>query len=137
MSEQTQGITSPVAKKVDAATAAAIAKSRKRVRHFDTKGKEQPSKSTKPKAKVKKTKAAKTAKRGDGPSGKVVDILKLASRPNGASREELNDLTGWSGAPWKWLFSNKRNTGYCDRHGYRLKVIEGKSGETRYAVTKR
>jgi hypothetical protein len=126
-----------LAKKVDAATATAIAKSRKRVRKFDAKGKEQPSKSTKPKAKAKKTKAAKTAKRGDGPSGKVVDILKLASRPNGASREELNTLTEWSGAPWKWLFKNPKGTGYCDRHGYTLRTIEGKDGEVRYCTTKR
>jgi hypothetical protein len=108
------------------------------LRHFDAKGKEQqPSKSTKRKAKTKKTKAAKTAKRGYGPSGKVVDILKLTSRPNGVSRQELIDLTKWQGAPWKWLLKNPKGTGYCDRHGYTLRTIEGKDGEVRYCTTKR
>jgi hypothetical protein len=71
------------------------------------------------------------------PTGKVARILKLASRPHGASRAELNKLTGWRRAPWRWLFSNKHGTGYCDRHGYVLRVVEGKDGETRYRVTKR
>jgi hypothetical protein len=112
----------------DAATARAIAKGRKKVRKFDTKGKP-----------VKKAKAAKSAKpkatRGDGPSGRVAEILKLASRAQGVSREELNKLTKWKGAPWRWLFSNPRKNGYADRWGYRLRVEEGKAGEARYCVT--
>jgi hypothetical protein len=40
-------------------------------------------------------------------------------------------------APWKWLFKNPKQTGYCDRHRYTLKIIEGKDGETRYVTTKR
>lgn len=47
----------------------------------------------------------------------VVEILKLASRPNGVSPRELNTLTTWKGAPWKWLFSNPKGNGYCDRWG--------------------
>jgi len=72
-------------------------------------------------------------KRGE----KVEAVLRLASRRNGASREELNELTEWKGAPWRWLFANKNKTGYCDRRGLRLKVIEGRDGEVRYRVVKR
>jgi hypothetical protein len=76
-----------------------------------------------------------------GPAGKrgekVEAVLRLASRRNGASRAELIDLTGWIGCPWKWAFKNPRKTGWCDRRGLRLKVIEGKDGETRYRVTRR
>ena len=71
------------------------------------------------------------------PRGNVVEILKLASRPNGVSRAELIALTKWEGAPWKWLFKNSKGTGYCDRWGYSLQVIEGKEGETRYHVKKK
>lgn len=77
------------------------------------------------------------------PSGKVVDILKLASRENGVSPAELNKLTEWTGAPWKWLFQNPKKTGYCDRWGYKFEVfeIEPKDGkgraETRYKTTKK
>jgi hypothetical protein len=79
-------------------------------------------------------KAAKPAgKRGE----KVEAVLRLASRRNGASRAELIDLTGWSAAPWRWLFRNPKKTGYCDRRGLRLKVIEGRDGEVRYRVVKR
>lgn len=81
-----------------------------------------------------RTPVEKTAKT---PKGKVVDILKLASRPNGASRVELNELTKWTGAPWKWLFQNPKKNGYCDRWGYKLDILEGKEGEARYKVTKK
>ena len=131
MSETQQGVTSLTPKRVDSTMAAA------------TNGKPQQKAQSKAKlaAKAKKAKAAKAkAKRqprGAGPRGMVVDILKLASRPNGVSREELNALTKWSGAPWKWLFKNPKGTGYCDRWGYHLRITEGKSGETRYVISKR
>jgi hypothetical protein len=35
------------------------------------------------------------------------------------------------------LFKNPKGTGYCDRHGYTLRIEEGKDGEVRYCVTKR
>jgi len=66
----------------------------------------------------------------------VAAILKLASRKNGATREELNALTGWSGAPWKWLFANPKGTGYANRHGYHFEVIQRTSGEIAYKVSK-
>jgi hypothetical protein len=123
---QLRGNTSPAPKQVDAAMAAAIKKTRKPVRKFDKNGK--------PKA----AKAMKKAKaHGNGPSGFVADIVKLASRPSGVSRAELIALTKWHGAPWKWLFKNPKGTGYCDRWGYTLRIAEGKDGEVRYCTTKR
>jgi hypothetical protein len=121
-----RGVTSPAAKQIDPATRKALARARRK-------------KVVKVPAKTVKAKAAKKQKvtRGEGPSGRVAEILKLASRAQGASRDELNALTKWKGAPWKWLFSNPKKSGYCDRWGYRLRVEEGKNGEARYHVTKR
>jgi hypothetical protein len=39
---------------------------------------------------------------------------------------ELNALTKWKSAPWKWLFSNPKGTGYCDRWGYKFKMLSDK-----------
>jgi hypothetical protein len=91
----------------------------------------------KPKAAAKakaKGKAAKAPAARKGPRGMVVKILAMASRKNGVSPAELNKLTEWRGAPWKWLFSNPKKNGYADRWGYRFKVAEV-DGETRYHVT--
>src|SRR5579862_759300 len=70
------------------------------------------------------------------PKGMVVEILKLSSRENGVSPAQLNELTKWKGAPWKWLFSNPKKTGYCDRWGYTFKVVDF-NGETRYKTEKK
>jgi hypothetical protein len=110
-----------------------------------------PTAKTAPKAKTTKRapngKAPRTAVKGKTSAKRVVgtprdgtmtvEILKMAARKNGVSREELNELTEWTGAPWRWNFSNKYGTGYCDRFGYKLDVRKGKDGETRYFVTKR
>lgn len=92
----------------------------------------------------KPAKAAKKANENarkrvsDGePQGKAADICKLASRPNGASREELIKLTGWKQQAWKWYFHNSKGNGFCQRFPYTLKVIEGKDGESRYKITKK
>jgi hypothetical protein len=144
---QNRGTTSPAPKQVDQASAAAITANgqHSNQHHKQVPLTKVPTKvegrkpAAKPKAKAKKpAKAAKkVAKRGDGPSGKAAEILRLASRPQGASREELNALTKWSGAPWKWLFKNPKGTGFCDRHKYSLRIAEGKEGKTRYHVAKR
>jgi hypothetical protein len=78
-------------------------------------------------------------RKGKAPRGMVVKILALASRKNGVSPAELNALTTWKGAPWKWLFSNPKKTGYCDRWGYRFKVLTEKDDPraVRYHVVKR
>jgi len=68
-------------------------------------------------------KAKATTATAKGPRGMVVEILKLASRANGVAPHELNELTKWKGAPWRWLFSNPKKTGYCDRWGYKFTVL--------------
>lgn len=98
-------------------------------------------KNTKATSTARRKRSAKTAKSTapkapKAPRGFVVDILRLSCRPSGVSRDELNDLTKWKGAPWKWLFKNPKKTGYCDRWGYTLKITEGKDGEVRYHTTK-
>jgi hypothetical protein len=98
----------------------------------------QPAASAAPKARKAATgepKAPKAPREG-GPAGWVVEILKLASRPQGVSPAELNTLTTRKGAPWKWLFSNPRGTGYCDRWGYTFAVLKTDDG-LRYQVVKR
>ena len=83
---------------------------------------------------AKATKPAKT--NGDRkPSGMVIKILAMASRKSGVTPAELNKLTTWKGAPWKWLFSNPKGNGYCDRWNYKFKVERGDDGETRYFAT--
>jgi hypothetical protein len=106
--------------------------------------KKAPAKKAAAKAKAAKApKAAKPAKSAEpkspktkAPRGMVVEILKLASRPKGVSPAELNELTKWKGAPWKWLFSNPKNNGYCDRWGYKLTVLSADDG-VRYQVVKK
>jgi len=150
-------MTSPMPKQIDGASAAAIKKSRRKPVKFDQNGKPQqqkprplivqaglvdPPSKKKPKAKPaakpasKKTKAKTAKPKAKAKETMVAEILRLASRPSGVSREELNEATGWKGAPWKWLFSNPKKNGFCDRHGYRLKIIEAEDG-VRYRVTKR
>jgi hypothetical protein len=67
----------------------------------------------------------------------VVEILKLASRAKGVSPAELNELIKWKGAPWKWLFAKPKKTGYSDRWGYKLTVLNPENGGVRYQVVKR
>src|SRR5262245_23926569 len=95
-----------------------------------------PAKTAKAKAPAKAAKAKPAAKpkAERKPKGMVVKILALASRKDGVSPAELNKLTTWKGAPWKWLFSNPKGNGYCDRWGYKFKVVND-DGETRYCVT--
>jgi hypothetical protein len=73
-------------------------------------------------------------RKAEAPSGMVAKIIALALRPEGVSPAELNTVTEWKGAPWKWLFSNPKGTGYADRWGYRLDVTkDGKA--TTYRLT--
>jgi hypothetical protein len=92
---------------------------------------------SKPKA-AKVAKASKTGgkKTATGPSGKAAECLALAARKGGVSPAELNELTKWKGAPWKWLFENPKGNGWCQRWGYSLEVLKGDDGVTRYKVTK-
>ncbi|WP_342235000.1 hypothetical protein [Inquilinus sp. OTU3971] len=47
---------------------------------------------------------------------------------------ELNELTSWKSAPWRWLFSNWQGTGYCDRWGYSREVRKGEGRRVSYHV---
>ncbi len=88
------------------------------------------------KAKAAKPAKAKAPKADRAPSGMVVDILRFASRKNGVTPAELNELTKWKGAPWRWLFKNPKKTGYCDRWGYDFEVAKDDAG-THYKATKK
>jgi hypothetical protein len=73
---------------------------------------------------------AKPAKRS-GPVGKSLIMVGLASRPQGASAQELHDAIGWKLAgPWK---ADIRNI--CKRwgYGYDARTVEG---DTRHFVTR-
>lgn len=85
------------------------------------------------KGKAKAEKAPAEAKtRKEGPSGMRAKIIELALRPEGVTPAELNELTEWKGAPWKWLFSNPKGTGFADRWGYKLSVMKnGRSASYR------
>ena len=64
------------------------------------------------------------------------EIMKMAMRPQGVTVAELVELTGWKRAPWKYLISNQKGTGYADKSGYEL--IASKNGrEAIYKVRKR
>jgi hypothetical protein len=85
------------------------------------------SSSSKPKAKSK----------SDGqPEGKSAECIRLALRKNGVTPQELNEFTGWRGAPWRWLYSNPKKNGWADRFGYKLEVLrEGRV--VHYRLTQR
>ena len=69
--------------------------------------------------------AARKREQDEGsPSGMVAECLRLAGRKNGVTPAQLNEATGWQKAPWKWLFSNPKGTGFCDRWGYKLEVVK-------------
>lgn len=70
---------------------------------------------------VKAPKPVKAAS-SEGPTGKVAECIALALRPQGVTAKELNELTGWTGAPWRWNFSNPKNTGWAQKHGYDFEV---------------
>ena len=87
------------------------------------------------KAKSAKSKASKP-KADAQPEGKSAECIRLALRKNGVTPAELNEFTGWKGAPWRWLYSNPKNNGWADRFGYKLEVLrEGRA--VHYRLTPR
>jgi len=53
----------------------------------------------------------------------------------GGVSPELNEVSGWRGAPWRWLFSNPQGTGWANKRG--LKFTVAKDGRaTTYRLTK-
>lgn len=88
---------------------------------------EAPAKSSKP------AKAAKPVKKMPDPkpsriesnSETVRQIVKLASRPQGATAKELEDASGWKNAGWPWMFFNKKTgKGIASRYNMKFEVIE-------------
>ncbi len=70
------------------------------------------------------------------PEGKYKQIIDLCARETGASPTELNELTGWTGAPWKWLLHNPKQTGLAQKYGYDF--IASKDGRNvRYLLVKK
>lgn len=86
-------------------------------------------------AKQAKAKKAPAEKNDAAPSGMVAEIIKLACRAKGVTPAELNELTNWKGAPWKWLMSNPKGTGFADRWGYTLETVRDGRAVT-YKMTK-
>lgn len=70
------------------------------------------------------------------PAGMAAKIIALCSRPEGATPAQLNELTNWSKAPWKWLLQNRKGTGFCDRFGYTLTDRDEGSKAAIYRMTK-
>lgn len=90
----------------------------------------------KPKAaKARPANKDKADKKERGPSGMVAVIIELAQRSEGVTRAQLNEVTQWKGAPWKWLLQNPKGTGFADRWGYTLETIKNGRSVT-YKLTK-
>ena len=80
------------------------------------------------------TKAAPKASKPKSDVTMTDKVITLASRKQGASAAELNELTGWHGCPWKWSFANPKNTGWCQKRGLKFHVEKNKDAEVRYHV---
>jgi hypothetical protein len=132
-----RGVTSPAPKKVDRNLAGIVKRAVK------DKAKSAAKARTPVKGKTTKTKTKRAVSTRE-PRGTTVKILEAASRKLGVSRAELDAITAkasqsgkpWKGTPWKWNFDNPQGTGYCNRFGYKLTILTGKDGETRYQVKK-
>jgi hypothetical protein len=72
------------------------------------------------------------------PTGKRAILIELASRPQGATTDELAAATGWIVAsPWKWEFTRKDGKGAADVYGYDLAIARLANGRACYTLTKR
>lgn len=76
--------------------------------------------------KPKKERVART----ESSSETVREIVRLASRPEGATKAELEAATGWKNAGWPWMFFNpKTGKGIAPRHGMKLVVKDRPTAE--------
>jgi hypothetical protein len=69
------------------------------------------------------------------PSGKTAELIALALRPEGVTPQELNEVSQWRNAPWRWTFSNPKGTGWAQRHGYQFRAEKGEDKRVRYFLT--
>jgi hypothetical protein len=69
------------------------------------------------------------------PTGKTAELIALALRPEGVTPQELNEVSQWKGAPWRWTFSNPKGTGWAQRHGYQFRAEKGEDKRVRYFLT--
>lgn len=82
-------------------------------------------------AKVKKERVART----ESSSETVRKIVALASRPEGATKAELEAASGWKNAGWPWMFFNpKTGKGIAPRHGMKLVIKEHPAEEGKRAL---
>ena len=86
---------------------------------------------------MKRVQSKSNGSTGPQPGSMAEKIGKLASRPQGASRAELIKLTKWEKQAWKWYFVSSKGNGFCQRHGYKLKVIERDGGEVAYHIVRK
>lgn len=76
-------------------------------------------------AKTDKLGRPKKPNRIESNSETVREIVRLASRPEGATKHELETASGWKNAGWPWMFFNpKTGKGIAPRHGKKLKIKE-------------
>jgi len=62
--------------------------------------------------------------RTESDSPTVREIVRLASRPEGATKAELEAASGWKNAGWPWMFFNP-NTGKGIAPRYGFKLVKG------------
>ena len=83
--------------------------------------------------------AAKVTKpatpRENKPEGKTAELIALALRPEGVTTAELNEVSRWKGAPWRWNFHNPKGNGWAQRFGYGFRVEKGEGRQVRYFLT--
>lgn len=91
-------------------------------------------------AKVAKSDKPKKPSRIESDSENIRAIVKLASRPQGATKHELEAATGWKNAGWPWMFFNKKTgKGIAPRFNMKFEVIErpaAKEGERSFKAYK-
>lgn len=79
--------------------------------------------------------AKKAAKSASDKATMTETLIKLAQRAKGVTPAELNETSQWKGAPWKWLFSNSKGTGWAQKRGLKFRV-EKVDGVTTYFLSK-
>jgi hypothetical protein len=70
------------------------------------------------------------------PEGKTAELIALALRPEGVSTAELNEVSQWKGAPWRWNFHNPKGNGWAQRFGYQFRAEKGEGRQVRYFLTR-